>query len=218
MAIAERRDWRRASLLLRSSESPAESPYYITSNRRGIDLTRSPFPRVEHVAKHERACLDFLASSDEFNKIIRLLAGPNFTNLFTAQILFERLRRPDILGIDIDGRLIIFECKVDYGNTETNKERFANAARTKIELVPRFLRSIREDQTLLPDFLKENFPQDDIQEKIPERISVQDPSQMDFIFLTPNPEYKEVLLERVGKGEFRSIDHRTVALPTAIAA
>lgn len=204
MAVVERPQWHTPLPLVRPSETPAETAYYLTPNRKGLDLTLSTYPRRPDVAAYERTGLYFASINPELSKGVWRIFGPNCINKFTAGVLFERIRRPDHVLVDLSGKVhVILEQKTSKG------EAFANEARTKIEWLPNFVDVMFLNSALFVDFLKSSFPQDEIKELIPEGIDFQDPSETDLIFLTPYPENAKILAT-IGKGKFRTVDHRTV--------
>lgn len=202
MAIAERRDWQTVPII-RPPETPAEKPYYITPNRKGLDLTLSPYPRRPDVAAYERFSLDFAVMDPRLSEGIRRIYGPNTLNKVTAN-LFENIRCPDMATVDLSGLVkLLIESKTSKG------ERFANEARTKVELLPRFSDRMVDNSAFFMSLLMVWFPQEEVRELIQGRVVFQDPSQTDLVFLTPYPENEEIV-EAIGKGEFRSVTHRVV--------
>lgn len=194
-----------------SSERTPDKLYYVTQNGRGFDITTSPFPRVERVAAHEKASLDFVSADQELSEGVQIIIGANANNKFTATALFEKLRRMDLTLIDRNG-IVIREVE-----SKTSKgEEFANEARTKIDLLPRFHYRMVDNSSLYAAFLMTTFIHESVRGKIPHRVVFRDPSQTDLIFFTPYPENEEIL-KKIGRGEFRSVTHRVVEIPNQAA-
>lgn len=183
---------------------------YLTPNQKGVDIITSPFPRAEHVAAHERAGLEFLTMDQELSRGVKLWIGPNSINKFTASVMFEHIRRPDAIGLSEYG-IIMAEGKTSEG------EVFANEARTKIELLPRFVERLMDNRTLFTSNLRVWFSgNEDILRKLPVAMRVQPAYEMDLIFFTQHPENEEIL-NKIGRGQFRSVSHRVVEIPNRAA-
>ena len=147
MATAESPQWQNAPLLvlpegsLWSPEKLPERRIYVTSNERGIDLGYSHFPRRPDVAAHERASLVYLAFDKELSHGVKIWVGANANNKVTEDVFFEKIRRPDEVGIGEDG-IVLAEDTISKG------EDFANKARTKIDSLPKFVERLIDNSTL----------------------------------------------------------------------